>query len=278
VYPFAIACGAGILVVRGSPLGVFGALFGMITAVLPIFLGDGPPDDVDAGYGLVCGILLGLAMGRVAQLFLWPRTAMQTFLERAAAQLELCLRALGGAEPGTGGAARGRDGAGLVSAYAKQLTLLGQLHAQAHVEPVERALDDGRRAELLVVIQDLFDACLGADPTPSGAEEALLEESEAALAPLREALDRQAQALVASLAAVAGALRGAEPGPGSGLAEARAAFESQLVALRARPDLAGAAGARRTGEFLARLAASRRLVDSQLELEVWLAGWRRAQG
>jgi len=273
VYPFAIACGAGILVVRGSPLGVFGALFGMITAVLPIFIGDGPPGDVDAAYGLVCGVLLGLATGRVAQLFLWPRTAMQTFLERAAAQLELCLRALGGAGPRTGGVAQGRDAAGLVSAYAKQLTLLGQLHAQAHVEPVERALDDGRRAELLVITQDLFDASLGADQAPSREEGA-----EAALAPLREALHRQADALVASLTTAAGALRGAEPEPGSGLAEARAAVESQLDALRTRPDLARAAGARRTGEFLARLAASRRLVDSQLHVEAWLAEWRKAQG
>jgi uncharacterized membrane protein YccC len=276
VYPFAIACGAGYLVVRGSPLGVFGALFGMITAILPIFIGDGPPGDVDTAYGLVCGVLLGLATGRVAQLFLWPRTAMQIFLERAAAQLELCLRALGGAEPGSEATARGR--AGLVSAYAKQLTLLGQLHAQAHVEPVERALDDGRRAELLVVIQDLFDASLGGDQTPSGAEDALLEEAEAALAPLREALHRQTEVLVASLTAAAGALRGGEPEPGSRLAEARAAFESQLDALRARPDLADAAGARRTDEFLARLAASRRLVDSQLQLEAWLAEWRKAQG
>jgi uncharacterized membrane protein YccC len=278
VYPFVIACGAGYLVVRGSPLGVFGALFGMITATLPIFLGDGPPDDVDAGYGLVCGILLGLATGRIAQLFLWPRTAMQTFLERAAAQLELCLRALGRAEPSSEAAARGRDAASLVSTYAKQLTLLGQLHAQAHVEPVERALDDGRRAELLVVIEDLFDASLGSDQTPSGAEEALPEEAEAALAPLREALNLQAEVLVASLTTAAGALRGAEPEPGSGLAEARAAFESQLDALRARTDLAHAAGARRTGEFLARLAESRRLVDSQLQLEAWLADWREAQG
>jgi hypothetical protein len=227
---------------------------------------------------LVCGVLLGLATGRVAQLFLWPRTAMQTFLERAAAQLELCLRALGGAEPGTEDAARRRDAAGLVSGYAKQLTLLGQLHAQAHVEPVERALDDGRRAELLVVIEDLFDASLAGDQTPSGEQETLPEEVGAALAPLREALHREAEALVASLTTAAGALRGGEPGPGSGLAASRAAVESQLDALRARPDLARAAGARRTGESLARLAASRRLVASQLQLEAWLAEWREAQG
>jgi hypothetical protein len=203
---------------------------------------------------------------------------MQAFLERAAAQLELCLRALGGAEPSTEAAARRRDAASLVSGYAKQLTLLGQLHAQAHVEPVERALDDGRRAELLVVIEDLFDASLAGDQTPSGEQETLPEEVGAALAPLREALHREAEALVASLTTAAGALRGGEPEPGSGLAAARAAVESQLDALRARTDLARAAGARRTGEFLARLAASRRLVDSQLRLEAWLAEWRKAQG
>ncbi|MBW2397552.1 MAG: FUSC family protein, partial [Deltaproteobacteria bacterium] len=153
VYPFVIAGGAGYLIVRGSPLGPLGALFGMLTALLPVYMGDAPPQNVDTAYGLVCGLFLGEAAGLIAQRVLWPRTAMQIFTARAAAQLDLCLRALGDGERSSEAAARGKAAAGLVSAYAKQLTQLGQLHAQAHAEPVERALDDTRRAELLALTQ-----------------------------------------------------------------------------------------------------------------------------
>jgi hypothetical protein len=276
VYPFAIAGGAGYLIVRGSPLGVFGALFGMITAILPIFVGDGPPGDVDAAYGLVCGVLLGLATGRVAQLVLWPRTAMQTFTERAAGQLELCTRALRAGEPGTDGAARGREAAGLVSAYAKQLTLLGQLHAQAHHEPVERALDDQRRVELLGLTQELFDSALRTLRLGPLAAEAVPEEARAVLAPLRAAVVRQDQALLASLGAASRTLRGDPPGVDSDLDEARRAVETQLEEIRSRRALARALGTRGTDDFLAQVDAARQLAACQLAIEVWLADWRRA--
>jgi hypothetical protein len=221
-------------------------------------------------------LFLGEAAGLIAQRFLWPRTAMQIFTERAAGQLDLCLRALGDGGRGDERAAPDRNAAGLVSAYAKQLTLLGQLHAQAHAEPVERALDDTRRAELLALTQDLFDASLGARRSLDGKEAAAPQDAAAALAPLREALTHQDETLVASLNAAAGALRGSGPGPDSSLGEARAAAEAQIDALRGRADLARALDARETGELLAELAASRRLVESQLAVETWLADWRRA--
>jgi len=278
VYPFVIAGGAGYLIVRGSPLGPLGALFGMLTALLPVFIGDAPPQDVDGSYGLVCGLFLGLAAGLIAQRVLWPRTAMQTFLERAAAQLELCMRALGGAEPRTEGAAPGGDAAALVSAYAKQLTLLGQLHAQAHHEPVERALDDGRRAALLALTQDLFDATLRA-PHPASREEVSVPEgARAALAPFGAALVHQDQALRASIAAAARTLRGDPPGVEASLGEARRAVETQRDELRGHRELARALGARGTDELLAHLDSARQLVACQLAIEAWLADWRRAAG
>lgn len=255
VYPFVVAGGAGYLIVSGSPLGPLGVLFGLLTALLPVFIGDGPPQNVDTAYGLVCGLFVGLAAGLIAQRFLWPQTAMQIFTGRAAGQLDLCVRALSDGERSTEGSAPSQAAA-VVSAYAKQLTQLGQLHAQAHHEPVERALDDGRRAELLVLIQDLFDASLQPDRTPG--------EAETTLAPLREALARQDEALVASLNAAAGAMRGSGPGPDSSLGEARAAVAAQI-------------DARRSGEGLAPLAASRQLVESQLRLEAWLTDWQQAR-
>ena len=213
VYPFVIAGGAGYLIVRGSPLGPLGALFGMLTALLPVFIGDAPPQDVDTAYGLVCGILLGEAAGLIAQRALWPRTAMQIFTQRAAAQLELCLQALG--ERDTEGGAPVRDAAGLVSDYAKQLTMLGQLHAQAHAEPIERTLDDTRRAELLALLQEIFDASLRTRKWAVGNEAAATQDAAAALAQLREALARHDEALVASLKSAADALRGSGPAPDS---------------------------------------------------------------
>jgi hypothetical protein len=276
VYPFVIAGGAGYLIVRGSPLGPMGALFAMLTALLPVFIGNAPPQDVDAAYGLVCGILLGVAAGVISQRVLWPRTAMQIFTERAAGQLDLCLRALGDGERDSKGAARGRDAAGLVTTYAKQLTLLGQLHTQAHAEPVERALDDTRRAELLALTQDLFDACLHAPRLTPGEEDAVRQDDEATLATLRTALVDQAQAVLSSMAASARALRGGTPEPGTGLAEVQASLEARLEEIRDQRELALAAGAQRTDAFLAYVDSHRQLAARQLAVEAWLADWRRA--
>jgi len=266
VYPFVIAGGAGYLIVRGSPLGPLGALFGLLVALLPVYIGDAPPQDVDTAYGLVCGLFLGTAAGLIAQRVLWPRTAMQTFTERAAGQLDLCLQALRGGKRSTEGAAQGQDAAALVSAYAKQLTQLGQLHAQAHAEPVERALDDRRRGELLALTQDLFDASLRTPPVPGDG-----------LGPAADAaLRRQDEALVASLVAVAEALRGAAAEPGPGLREAHDAVEVQLDALRGGPDAARGLGARGTDALVASFDARRFLAARQLAIEDWLADWRRA--
>ena len=280
VYPFVIAGGAGYLIVRGSPLGPLGALFGMLTALLPVFDANAPPQDVDTAYGLVCGLFLGLAGGLIAQRFLWPRTAMQIFTERAAGQLDLCLRALRGAErrtqPSTRGAAPGQDVAGLVSAYAKQLTLLGQIHAQAHREPVERALDDERRAELLALTQDLFDATLRARPAASELEQGLSDETAAALSPLLEALGRQDDALLASMDAATRALRGASTEPDPRLRAAHAELEVQLVGLRNGTYADREIEARPTDELLALIGESRTLVASQLAIEAWLEDWRAA--
>ena len=196
--------------------------------------------------------------------------------ERAAAQLDLCLRALGGGKRGIEGAVRGRAAAGLVTTYAKQLTLLGQLHAQAHREPVERALDDGRRGELLALTQDLFDASLRAPRFDPGETDAAHQDEEAAHASLRAALLQQDQAIVASITASAQALRGADIEPGPALGEARAAVEAGLDEIRGQRETARAASAQQADAFLAHLASRRELATRQLAIEAWLADWHAA--
>jgi hypothetical protein len=239
-------------------------------------MGDAPPQDVDTAYGLVCGLFLGEAVGLIAQRLLWPRTAMQIFTARAAAQLDLCSRALGDGDRGSEGAGRGENAAGLVSTYAKQLTQLGQLHAQAHAEPVERALDDTRRAELLALTQDLFDASLRAGGGAPSRQGAVPPQVESALAPLRSALLRREQALSASLTASAAALRGTGPGPTSDLSAAQRAVEAQFDAIRGQAEIARALGAHDTQVLLAHLDAIGALAAGQLAIEAWLADWHRA--
>jgi hypothetical protein len=278
VYPFVIAGGFGYLIVRGSPLGLLGALFGLLTALLPVFEGNAPPGNVDTAYGLVCGMLLGLAAALISQRLLWPSTAMQIFTQRAAAQLDLCLRGLAAGAIGSEAAARSQDVADVVSAHAKQLSLLGQLHAQAQAEPVERALDDTRRAALLALGQDLFDASLRAPRWGVGKQAAVPSDAAAALTSLREALTHQDAVLVASLKDAAAALRGSATSPDSRLREAQAAVDAQTDALRGHADLATERDTHLTVELLAQIAASGALVKSQLQLEAWLADWHRAQG
>jgi uncharacterized membrane protein YccC len=278
VYPFVIAGFFGYLIVRGSPLGPLGALFGLLTALLPIYEGNAPPENVDTAYGMVCGMFLGLVAALIAQRLLWPSTAMQIFTQRAAAQLDTCLQALGNAERDREGAARDQYIGGIVSARAKQLSLLGQLHAQAQAEPVERALDDTRRAALLALGQDLFDASLRAPRWRVGNEAAAPSDAAAALTSLREALAQQDAMLVASLKASAAALRGSGTSPDSRLREAHAAVDAQTDALSGHADLATEGDTRLTLELRAQLAASGALVESQLQLEAWLEDWHRAQG
>jgi uncharacterized membrane protein YccC len=265
--PFALAGTLGYLAVRRPKLEPLRALTLML-AISPM-LGAGPPHDVQSPYDTTTVLFLGIATGLVVQRLLWPRTAARIFRERAATQLELCARPLAGG-------VQGRAVAELTEGHARQLALLGQVHQQAHLEPVEDALDDGRRAELLTLTQDLFDASLRAGRVLSGGQEPAPGEAEAALRPLQEALAREYEAMVASMNAAARALRGLAPAEASGLSEARAAVEARAAALRGRTDLARALGARRTDAFLARLTASRQLVETQLRVEAWLLDWRAA--
>jgi hypothetical protein len=179
----------------------------------------------------------------------------------------VCLRALRDSEDAA------RDVAGLVSAYAKQLTLLGKLHEQAHTEFIERALDNGRRAELLVLIQGLFDCSLQARRTTTQKIEQLTAGD--SLAPLREALGHQDKVLRASMLAAARLLRGATSEIDSGLASASQAVESQLRSLDRR-EAARRHDAPRLGELIAAVEGRRQLAAGQLSIEAWFADWQQA--
>mgnify|MGYP000433203370 CR=1 FL=1 len=71
---------------------------------------------------------------------------------------------------------------------------------------------------------------------------------------------------------------GSGTSPDSRLREAHAAVDAQTDALRGHADLATERDTLLTLELRAQLAASGALVESQLQLEAWLADWHRAQG
>jgi predicted transcriptional regulator len=273
VYPFAVSGLAGYLIVRGSPLGPLGALFGLTTAILPIFSRPSAPLDVYASYSLVCGIMLGVVIGFIAQRLLWPRTAMQVFLQRSAGQLELCAQAA----QGENAVSDPRDVARLLSTYAKQLAQLLQLHQFASREPVERALSDERRSKLLALTQALFDASVRSRRESTAVTEIgnHADETEALLAPLYRALVKEEEALTRSITSAAQALREDESAVSAGLNEAHAEVEAQIVALRGRDDLE-ALERQKALQVIAAVSSRRALVETQLQIEAWIADWRAA--
>jgi uncharacterized membrane protein YccC len=267
-YPFAVAGVAGYLIVRGSPLGPLGALFGLVTALLPVFKGSAPLQDVDDAYSLVCGLMLGVATGFVAQRLLWPRTAMQMFLQRSAAQLDLCAQALRADD----GVSASPDLPRRLSAYAKQLAQLLQLHQRASIEPVEQALSDDRRSKLLALTQELFDLSArgGRESTAVAETRNLPAEIDSPLTSLRRALAAEDQALIRSMARAASALRGDDSRVDASLREAHAEVEAQIEVVRGSEDLAAVA----REEVEPRISGT--LVTAQLQIESWITDWQAA--
>jgi hypothetical protein len=273
VYPFAVAGLAGYLIVRGSPLGPLGALFMLVTATLPIFASPAAPEDLRGTYVLVRGLMLGVAAGFVAQRFLWPRTAMQAFLQRSAGQLDLCAQAVRGENRVSGS----HNLARLQIAYAKQLTQLLQLHQQASREPVERALADERRSKLLALTQELFDASIRSRRESAAITEIRSSpaENDFPLTPLRRALVGEDEALPHSMTLAAGALREDESRANAGLGEAHAEVEAQIEALSGRDGLT-ALDRQKIAQLISGIASRRMLVDTQLQIEAWIADWQTA--
>jgi hypothetical protein len=246
---------------------------GGLLAILPVFSGMAAPDDVYGSYSTVCYVVVGLATGWAASRLLWPATATKLFRQRSAAQVDLCLRAFRQRrqiEDSTAGQ--------LLAAYTRQLAQLGPLDGQAAHEPVEEALDGGRRRALLALIQDLFDAVFGARGAPPAHSMRFLEQG-GALEPLRDALLREDEALLASMQTAAETLRGEAPAEAasSALDEANRAVLARLDELRARPELLPSITAEQREAFLVHLDSRRLLVDRQIAIEGWLADWSRSR-
>jgi len=273
--PFAIAAAFAYASALRPPLAILRTVAGLV-ALLPIFGGAAAPTDVYGTYSTGCYIGAALVVGWSATRLLWPATAARLFRERIAAQLELCLNALRGREPGADGTPRPLDAAAMVGAYAGQLAQLGPLHAQARYERVEHALDEARRGELLTRAQDLFDAVLGARGAAPWRVISIAPDGEHPLAPLREALLRADAALLASIRAAAEVIRGTGEQPGGALSEAHDAVLAHLRDIGSRPDAERVARSAFGEDFLRQLDARRQLVARQLAVEACISEWQRA--
>jgi uncharacterized membrane protein YccC len=271
LYPAAVAGAFAYVRMRRPQLALLPSIGGLL-AILPVFSGTSAPTDVYGSYSTMCYVATGLGTGWLASRLLWPATAATLFRERAAAQLELCCEALRQRDPSAGRAERQRQQGEFLAAHTKGLAQLGALHGQARHEPVERFLDDARRAELLGLTRDLCDAVRAARGQAVAHAPAFLERGGGALAPLREALSRVDEALLASLRKAAARVRGEAAVPGPDLAAARDALEARIAELRARPELQPALGPREREAFLVHIDSRRQLVNRQLAIEQWLSG------
>lgn len=252
----AFAGGAGFLTAKKPQLEPLRTIGGIL-ALLPLYGGASPPTDVYGSYSTMCYLAVAGAVGWSATHLLWPATASTLFRQRIAAQLELCQSLLRSEQPDADAATRSHPVARALELYAGQLASVASLHAQAEKEPIEDGLDGPRRAELLALIQDLFDACLAARPrapgdgTGAGPESGIREE----------------KALLDSLQAAAESVRSGDP-PGP----------SDLESAQTVDDDASA----RSGEAPASWGFERwsQVVTRQLAVETWLKDWQesRARG
>ena len=245
--------------------------FGTLIALLSVYAGKAAPTDVQGSYDTMCFAALALGVGWASTRLLWPATASALFRARAGDQLELCRRALVERDPAADPAERRKQAKAFLAAYTKQLAQLGSLHNQARHEPVEGSLDDARRAELLALTQDLFDAVFATPVIALRRTAELLTRGGDALAPLREALSRVDEALFASMQHAAATVRDGVAAKAPSLAEARDAVEERIAEVRARPELQPPLEDPERKAFLVQIAWRRQLVIRQLAIEQWLS-------
>jgi hypothetical protein len=268
---FVVAASFGTIAVKRPQLAALPSIGGLVV-FLSVYGGTGAPTDVYGSYDTVCYMLVALGTGWLAGRLLWPATAAGLFRARVAGQIERCGEAVRAAHE-LDEVERDSHSRELYAEFAEGSVQLGPLHEQARHEPVERALDQPRRALVLALVQNLMDAALS---HRVGAAAQLLERGGAALRPLVEVLQREDRAFDDSVKAATEALKGDSPLRASDLAAARAAVEEQLKQLRNAPAPLPHLGADERQRFLAEIDSRRRLVFRQRAIEEWIDEWRKA--
>jgi hypothetical protein len=191
-----------------------------------------------------------------------------------AAQLALCLDAVREARR-AGDAGREERSTNLVRDCTQQAAQLGRLHGQARYEPVERALDQRRRARILALTLDLMDAVLSDRPD---AAELLLARGGGRLRSLSDAIVREDEAILDSMQRARDTVRGEAAFRPSDLSAAHRALVERIEELRTQPEALRDLSDEDKQRIAIQLDSRRRLVFRQLAIEDWLADWRSAEG
>jgi uncharacterized membrane protein YccC len=270
VSAFVCAGGMAYAAARVPALAMLPSVGGLI-ATLSVFGGPDAATNVYASYDTVCYMALAIGLGWLFSRTMWPATAAGIFRERVAIQLGACLAAIREAR-GPSARSRSMIAADLLRACGRETVALGPLHEQAKKEPVERDLDEARRAQLMTLPTNLMDATLGDRPDELVDLSSL---AEGRFRLLDDAIRDEDAALQASLESVIAALRGMAGGSDSRLAAAEERVEGELAALREVPEVAAALPDRQRHAILVALDARRRLVFRQAELDEWLETWLR---
>jgi len=251
---------------------------GGLLALLTVYGGPAAPTNVYGPYDTVCYFALALTVGWASTHLFWPATAATLFRKRAAAQLELCLAALRDSAPSADATERRMHNAETLQRFAAQLTHISKLHGQAEQETVEQALDGSRRAALLALTQNLFDASLARDAGIAPSGDSKRQDSSPDVAALSSALQHESEALVASVQSMVDALRNRAAPPSPALASARHAVIDCIESLKERAEDTPQVDEHERATFLKRLDNRRQIITRQLALEAWLADWSAAEG
>jgi len=270
--PFALAFAMAYPAAKNPKLAALPVLAGLV-GLLSVYGGPTPPTNVYGSYNTVTYMTLALAVGWASGVLMWPATSAALFRKRVALQLELCQEAVG-APRKPGEDERRRRIAPLIRGFAEQTAQLARLHAQANLEPIERALDAERRSQILALATDLMDAAVAEQ---GGALDPLLDRGGDGLQPLRTAMHRENESLLQSMRSAVSMLRGEVGNAGAtGLADAHREVARCLDALRADPGALPRLSEEDRRRCLVELASRRRLVFRQLAIDQWIDDWQSA--
>jgi uncharacterized membrane protein YccC len=275
--PFGVAGAFGFAGGRYPLLAMLPSMGGLVT-LLALFGATSPPTDVYGPYSMVCYMGLALVVGSLCVRTLWPATAAGLFRARLGEHFAMWregiheLAEMGGLER-----RRAHD---LFRASVQHVASLGSLHDQARHEPIERALDDPRRAEILSLAMSLNETAFAGQQTVITERRErgdVNETSGPRMRALQEALRTEREALLVSMQNSVDVIRGGAVYRASDLASAHQAVEDCVRELRADPTEHPEVHDEKMRRFLVHLDVRRELALRHRAIEDWLAEWQAAE-
>lgn len=249
--PAAMFFALGYVTVLRPKTAALAPVAGLVLALM-LFGGSTAPTNLQGPWMLLQWLAVAVVVSFIVNLLVWPRTALELFQRKVAAQLDLLRRSLTDPEPGPGPME-------LSIAFLQGAASSGRLAAAAHSEPVQQALDSDRRASLLVVLDRLSFAVVSLKRERAPAEDGEVVSE-----------------VAASMERLAGMLRGDAPALRAnpvGAGTSRLGGESHVGAASEPPGTA----APEPGSRSEVRGPLQRLREAQQRLEAWEHDWITAR-